>query len=381
MWCEGGLIMRRAFSCLAGAKYSLLGILVRRMPGAAGFYSFVVAVSGSAACVPFSVARGVIPGCAAVILSLTSASCFAGNDEEAMAEEVSVDGGGLEVGMKTLGGRQFWGDVVFFQGWTIQKNVVTGHFRLLDPQDHRHAWGSRERCESRLAEIRQQAALPPMEGHAVVLLHGIVRSSKAMSRIANRLEAEGYLVVPFDYPSTREGLSGCANYLDQVVRSLEGVERVSFVGHSMGGLVVRKWMAEYGDDRVGRFVMLGTPNHGAELADRFGELAIFRLILGAGGRDLRTDAGGEIAQLPIPRTPFAVIAGARGDARGFNLLVSGDDDGVVSVESARLDGAEAYLEVPVLHSFLPYDQRVIDAVSAYLVTGTFGLPVHQSPNR
>ena len=295
--------------------------------------------------------------------------CVCGFVSECAGGDEVIEGRGIA--MKTLGGRQFWGDVLFFRGWTIQRNVVTGHYRLLDPRDNRHAWGGREKCESRLAEIRQETGLAPMSGHAVVLLHGIVRSSKAMSKIAGRLEADGYLVVPFDYPSTREGLVGCAAFLDQVVASLDGVERVSFVGHSMGGLVVRKWMADYGDDRVGRFVMLGTPNHGSQLADRLGGLAAYRLILGAGGRDLQSGDGSEVSRLPVPESPFAVIAGARGDGRGFNPWVSGDDDGIVSVASARLDGAEAYLEVPVLHSFLPFDQRVVEAVAGYLRDGKF----------
>lgn len=316
-----------------------------------------------------------ILSCAVVIGSLCGGAMVAG-DEKSVSSG-SGRGELREISMKTLGGRQFWGDVRFFQGWTIQQNVITGHFRLLDPRDGRYAWGSRERCESRLDEIRQQNSLAPMSGHAVVLLHGIVRSSKAMGRIAERLEADGYLVVPFDYPSTREGLGGCAKYLNEVVQSLDGVERVSFVGHSMGGLVVRRWMADYDDGRVGRFVMLGTPNHGAQLADRLSTLGVYRLILGAGGRDLVSGEAGEIAKLPVPSSPFAVIAGARGDGRGFNPWVDGDDDGIVSVISAKLDGAEAYLEVPVLHSFLPFDARVIEAVAAYLSDGAFpavGLP-------
>lgn len=311
--------------------------------------------------------------CFLVVVSLWGSGAAA----ECSADEMVVagDAGAQGIAMKTLGGRQFWGDVVFFQGWTIQKNVITGHCRLLDPRDVRHAWGSREKCEARLAEIRQRDELAPMSGHAVILLHGIVRSSKAMSRIADRLTADGYLVVPFDYPSTREGLAGCAALLNEVVRSLDGVERISFVGHSMGGLVVRKWMADFGDERVGRFVMLGTPNHGAQLANQLGSFVAYRLVLGAGGRDLRSGDGSEISKLPIPETPFAVIAGARGDGRGFNPWVSGDDDGIVSVTSTRLDGAEAYLEVPVLHSFLPFDRRVVEAVANYLAAGEFSCDV------
>ncbi len=55
----------------------------------------------------------------------------------------------------TLGGRQFWGDVFYFRGYRIQKNVFTGHFRLLDPRDNRQAWGTREQCQLALEEIRK----------------------------------------------------------------------------------------------------------------------------------------------------------------------------------------------------------------------------------
>lgn len=307
--------------------------------------------------------------CAAVLLSLLGSSLVAGESERVPGD--SGDGQRRGRAMKTLGGRQFWGDVKFFRGWSIQQNVVTGHFRLLDPRDCRHAWGSREQCEAKLQEIRKRDGLSPMTGHAVILLHGIARSSKAMAKIGDRLEAEGYLIVPFDYPSTREGLGGCARFLDEVVCSLEGVEQISFVGHSMGGLVVRKWMADFRDERIARLLMLGTPNHGAQLADRFGGLWMYQLVLGPGGRDLVSSEDGEIARLPIPQSPFAVIAGAKGDGRGYNPWLDGDDDGVVSVSSVQLDGADDYLELPVLHSFLPHDERVIEAVVSYLDSGCF----------
>ena len=43
---------------------------------------------------------------------------------------------------KTLGGTQFWSDVLVQRDWRIQRNAWTGHHRLLDGQNSRHAWGS-----------------------------------------------------------------------------------------------------------------------------------------------------------------------------------------------------------------------------------------------
>ena len=277
----------------------------------------------------------------------------------------------VNVPMKTLGGRQLWGDVHFFQSWTIQQNVITGHFRLLDPRDVRHAWGSFDLCKEKLDEIQVERKLPAMKGEAVVLLHGIFRSSKAMSRVQERLEKDGYLVVPFDYPSTRVDIATSARMLGQVVDSLEGIEKISFVTHSMGGLVVRSWLGQGGDDRARCLVMMGTPNKGAEVADILRDWHLYRLILGPAGQQLVADQSGVIAKLPVPEIPFSVIAGGKGTPDGYNPLIPGDDDGLVAVSSAFLEGAEDSLALPVLHSFLPFNVAVIDAVSLYLKTGSF----------
>jgi len=277
----------------------------------------------------------------------------------------------VNVPMKTLGGRQLWGDVHFLHGWTIQRNVFTGHFRLLDPRDVRYAWGSFDACKARLELIRRERQLPAMQGEAVILLHGIFRSSKAMQKLQIRLEKDGYLVVPFDYPSTRVDISDSAKMLGDVVKSLEGIEKISFVTHSMGGLVVRSWLGTGGDPRARCLVMMGTPNKGAEVADIFRDWHLYRLILGPAGQQLVADKSGANAKLPVPEIPFAVIAGGKGTADGYNPLIPGDDDGLVAVSSTRLEGAEDAMTLPVLHSFLPFNADVINAVSVYLETGAF----------
>ena len=46
------------------------------------------------------------------------------------------------VDMKTLGGKVFWETLGEEQGWKLQKNKFTDHYRVLDPNDVRKAWGS-----------------------------------------------------------------------------------------------------------------------------------------------------------------------------------------------------------------------------------------------
>jgi pimeloyl-ACP methyl ester carboxylesterase len=270
---------------------------------------------------------------------------------------------------KTLGGLQFWGDVAHRHGWRIQQNVFTRHYRLLDANDVRRAWGDKEACLAALRESHRDLNLPAMRGKVVILLHGITRSSKSFSRMGTVLRAAGYTPIGFDYPSTRVPIPESAGFLRQVIESLDGVEEINFVVHSMGGLVVRSCVGMHCDPRIRRMVMLGVPNLGARMANVVRELSLFKLIFGPAGQQLIEDAAGLIPTLPTPPFEFAVVAGARGTPDGFNPLIPGDDDGTVSVAATRLPGAADFMTVNKLHSFLMADAEVIEATLRFLQTG------------
>lgn len=285
----------------------------------------------------------------------------------------------------TLGGRQFWGDVSFFRGYRIQQNVLTSHYRLLDPTDTRRAWGTREECQASLDQIRQEQQLAPMSGKAVILIHGIIRSSKSFSTLAGTLADEGYTVVGFDYPSTRTPLIASAAYLQQTIASLEGIEQIDLVVHSMGGLLVRTYLmqaqAQQGrDPRLNRMVMLGVPNQGAKMANLFQNNWLFQMAYGPAGQQLVESPEGFISKLPSPDFDFAIISGARGNADGWNPLIPGDDDGTVSVESTRLPGAADTIELSTLHSSMMWNPEVMKATTLFLKTGSLRLDGTRSPS-
>lgn len=275
-----------------------------------------------------------------------------------------------DIQMKTLGGMQFWGDVAWCHGWRIQHNVFFKQHRLLDPNNNRHFSGSLEDCQKKLEEIKKEKKLPKMSGHAVILIHGIIRSSKSFSKMADALKKDEYTVIGFDYPSTQVEITQSAEYLDQLIRSLEGVEKISFVVHSMGGLLVRCYLKEHKDERIERMVMLGVPNLGAKMADLLKNNVLFKMIFGPAGKQLCVN-GGFIDCLPTPEFEFGIIAGCRGKETGYNPLVPGDDDGMVSVESTRLPGACDFATVPALHSFMMNHADTIAYTREFLRNGQF----------
>ena len=287
---------------------------------------------------------------------------------------VAVGGGELRGdepswGVPTLGGRQFWSDVHFFHDWRIQQHVLTGHYRLLDDDDGRHASGRLDECVNALGDIRRTHQLAPMSGKAVVFVHGILRSAKSFDAMAETLDQAGYLTLGFTYPSTRITIPAAADNLARALASLEGVEEIHFVGHSMGGLVVRAYLAKQPDPRCTSLVMLGVPNQGADLAASMGGNPLFRLLYGPAGQQLATGDDCFAESLPTPKFPFAIISGGRGDGRGYNPLIAGDNDGTLAVECTRLAGAADFLTVSCMHSFLPSDDEAIAATLHFLEHG------------
>jgi triacylglycerol lipase len=103
----------------------------------------------------------------------------------------------------------------------------------------------------------------------VVVLHGLARSSRSMSRLVERLSDAGFLVDSLDYPSTREPF-------DELVAGLTGAvehdsatcPKIHFVGYSLGALLVRAYLQRTHPKGLGRVVMIAPPNHGSEIVWR-----------------------------------------------------------------------------------------------------------------
>ncbi len=272
----------------------------------------------------------------------------------------------------TLGGKQLWTDHAWRQGWRIQQNALTGHWRLLDPSNVRHAWGNRAACNQALEQQQLPLTLPG--NHVVVLLHGLMRSASSMSGLHTHLSAsDNRTIVSFEYASTRSAISNHAAALREVVDGLPVEVRLSFVGHSMGNIVLRHAIGDWQRasdsqtlERIESVVMLGPPNQGASIARQLSKTGVFGWVTGPGGMELGPNWQEFEAQLAIPPCPFGIVAGRLPESNFQNPLVDGASDFVVSVEETRLEGATDFLEVPRLHSFLMDDPEVQRAVAHFL---------------
>ncbi|MBE9554289.1 MAG: alpha/beta hydrolase [Proteobacteria bacterium] len=277
--------------------------------------------------------------------------------------------------LPTFGGMQFWTDRYIYSGWRIQENAVTGHVRLLDPGNVRHCWGTYAACRAVFERIRTERGIEPHAGHLVILVHGLGRSRASLGGLERALTSAGYQVAAISYASTRRSVARNADDLNELIENLEGVDRISFVTHSLGGLVVRDLLAR-GDApwrkriAVNALVMTAPPSRGSRMADVLQYVPPVNLILWRGLFDSRTST---VAALPAPDVPFAIIAAGRGGA-GWNPLLAGDDDLIVSVEETRLDGAADWMRVNGIHAFVMNYPDSIAATIDFIEHKRFGEP-------
>jgi pimeloyl-ACP methyl ester carboxylesterase len=209
----------------------------------------------------------------------------------------------------------------------------------------------------------------------VVLLHGLGRTSRSMCRMEQSLAREGYDVVNVDYPSTEKSIDLLVQDLAAIVerRCDDPARALHFVTHSLGGILVRRYLNEGSSRPVARVVMLSPPNRGSELSDKLGDKPLFRSVLGAAGRELGTGEADLPRQLgPVtPAVEVGIICGDRSVNPFFSYLVAGRDDGKVSIESARLEEAKDFLVMHTTHTFMMQRKPVIEQVVRFLAEGSF----------
>ena len=209
----------------------------------------------------------------------------------------------------------------------------------------------------------------------VVLLHGLARSSTSLNTMERALQDEGYQTANIDYPSrdfeiaeladiaVEEGLAAC--------RAVDSIEKIHFVTHSLGGILVRQYLDSASIDRLGRVVMLGPPNQGSVAVDDLEGVPGFDWINGPAGRQLGKGKNSVPLALGPADFELGIIAGNRTIDPITSAVLDNPDDGRVSVADTRLEGMDDFIVVEHSHAFMMRMRRPIELTILFLKTGRF----------
>lgn len=208
----------------------------------------------------------------------------------------------------------------------------------------------------------------------VILLHGLNRTSASLSKMQDSLETEGYTVWNQTYPSRDKPVGELAQIAIEPALDFcrsEGIKTIHFVTHSLGGILVRYYLQDHRIDNLSRIVMLSPPNKGSEIVDKLKTLKLFHFINGPAGQQLGTNENSVPNQLRPVAGEIGVIIGNASSDPWFSWLISGENDGKVSVERARLEEMADFLVVSYGHTFIMQQESVIGQVKTFLRQGKF----------
>lgn len=207
-----------------------------------------------------------------------------------------------------------------------------------------------------------------MEAETVVLVHGLWVGARHLHLLQKRLEGAGFRAVPYTYRTVRNAPRVNAMELNAFCRDLGSPALLHFVGHSLGGLVLRHLFHDYPDQPPGRVVTLGTPHQDSAAARSLSRIGAGRAALG------RSVHEGLLGGAP-PWDARRELGSIAGTLRfGMGTLVPGiptPSDGTVAVAETRLPGMTDHVTAPVSHFGLVLSSRVAGYTAHFLRHGQF----------
>ncbi len=208
----------------------------------------------------------------------------------------------------------------------------------------------------------------------VIVLHGMGRTKNSMKRIETSLVKDNYTVWNESYPSTSENIEKLS--IEHIEKGLEfcneiKAEKVHFVSHSLGGIMIRYYLQNHKIENLGKIVMLSPPNNGSEVVDFLKNVYVYKLVMGPAGQQLGTDSNSLPGSMRAIDAHIGIITGNKTFDPWFSPLIPGEDDGKVSVESAKLEEMSDFLVVESSHAFIMRNTLVIDQIKYFLKHGKF----------
>jgi pimeloyl-ACP methyl ester carboxylesterase len=205
---------------------------------------------------------------------------------------------------------------------------------------------------------------------AIVFVHGLFLNGAEFTLLRRRLvAAHGFDAHRFSYPTVRGSIAATLAQLTRFVAGIDA-DRIHFVGHSLGGVVLCRYFERERCERIGRVVLLGSPVVESSSARAIARHQWLRRVLGPLVAE-------ELLEPCDPRTwkcerELGVIAGTRPMGLGrFFARFDEPSDGTVALSETKLPGHKAHLAMPVSHMGMLMSGLVARQVANFLDDGRF----------
>lgn len=208
-----------------------------------------------------------------------------------------------------------------------------------------------------------------MPSDPIIIVHGLWMTGLELGVLQHRLRAEhGFEPTIFSYPSITGSMTEHVASLHAYVQAHKS-ERLHFVGHSLGGIVILKMLEAYDDIPPGRVVCLASPMQGSCAVDGFARWPFARAALGAA---ICEEVLSTKKRQWDGRRDVGIIAGSLSIGLGRLFAEFHEpSDGTLLVSETKLDGAKDHIVMPVSHSGIVFSVDVTNQIAKFLKEGAF----------
>jgi pimeloyl-ACP methyl ester carboxylesterase len=205
----------------------------------------------------------------------------------------------------------------------------------------------------------------------VIYVHGLWMPGDESVLLRRRLAQEFDLTLhPFRYSAAYSTMSSITARLESFARELQ-TDEAHFVGHSLGGLVIHRFLERFPDQPPGRVVFLGTPcvaSRAAEQASRFAPVAHLM------GMSVAEELLQQRERRWTHQRALGIVAGTQPIGVGQLLAAFDEDnDGTIAVSETRMPGMSDHIVLPVSHLGMLMSARVAHETGLFLTEGRFSL--------
>lgn len=216
----------------------------------------------------------------------------------------------------------------------------------------------------------------------IILIHGLHQAPFIMRPLAKRLQNQGFATHQFGYRSLRDGIKINSQRLNAWLKANHNPAMpIDLIGHSLGGLIIRDFIAHYPEWKIGRCVTLGTPHNGSVSGDY-----IWRFMPAIVGKSYEQALDGTVAPL-AKGIELGVIAGNKAQGLGQPILSYHNHklrkadaglpsenlahDGTVYISETKLASATDHIILPVTHTGMLVNKEVAEQAIYFLKYGEF----------
>ncbi|KIL43608.1 triacylglycerol lipase [Jeotgalibacillus alimentarius] len=206
--------------------------------------------------------------------------------------------------------------------------------------------------------------------HKVFLIHGFNKAASDMYPLEQYLGQMGYNCINLSFQLTFHSFEEAAAILAaQINEKIRNGEKVFLIGHSTGGIVIRKVLSDpLCASKVMRVVLVATPNQESSLAGLAHWIRPFTFVY----KTLFSITPTFITQYQFFKSDVEIGATA-GDRAGLLLgkMLRQRNDGRVETSSVWIPELKDYLILPYHHKQIHHRPETAKLIHHFLQTGYF----------